>query len=498
MANNLLILKINNTFWHRHNNLPLTDRAISDFQVSIDSNLTIVELDGSTSSQYPITNVSIQVDGGTVETFTNRIALINRLVSLSYTPYIVNSGLTQDQIDAIQSSNAPSETNPFATMNDVIGTKKSLQNTTTGNDTDQDISVVSELPQPFPFVNFKGVYVRKTGLLEIIDFVSSVGNKLKVFATGFRFGVNTPNSLTINASAQTAENTQTFQNASGTIALLSDIVNQNITTVKLAEPINKGQAVYISSANGTNIIVSKASNATEVTSSKTLGLLTATGTTNDIVSVQTFGLLDGLNTSTSTIGDPVWLDTSGDLIFGLASKPHAPAHLVYIGVVSRVHAVNGEIFVNVQNGFELDELHDVLITSPVVGDTLKFDGSLWKNVVENNWVDYSATSTIVGWSSFTTKSIQVLNVNNKYLIVHIYIDGVSNSPSASCTIPNNATSRTDFAGVRCANNGSFATTPAVLYILSGSNNIVFNLNNSGTGFTASGNKILLCQLIVKI
>jgi hypothetical protein len=95
--------------------------------------------------------------------------------------------------------------------------------------------------------------------------------------------------------------------------------------------------------------------------------------------VVTEGLLAGLDTSTATAGDPVWLGTNGDLIFGLTNKPVAPAHLVYIGVVTRVNQNNGEIFVHVQNGFELDELHDVLIVTPEDGQTLVKDGDLWKN-----------------------------------------------------------------------------------------------------------------------
>jgi len=161
-------------------------------------------------------------------------------------------------------------------------------------------------------------------------------------------------------------------------------VNTNSThkdTVKLSEAINKGQAVYISGANGTNILVSKASNTTQALSSKTLGLLETTGATNAIVNVVTDGLLSGLNTSTATIGDAVWLGTSGNLIFGLASKPVAPAHLVYIGVVSRVSATVGEIIVKIQNGFELSEIHDVSLTSVANNQLLSYDSatSLWKN-----------------------------------------------------------------------------------------------------------------------
>lgn len=151
--------------------------------------------------------------------------------------------------------------------------------------------------------------------------------------------------------------------------------------VKLGESIAKGQAVYVSSANGTNMIVSKASNGSEATSSKTMGLLETGGATNDFVKVVTEGLLAGLNTSAATAGDPVWLGTSGNLLYGLANKPVAPAHMVAIGIVTRSHSNQGEIFVKVQNGFELDELHNVLLTSVADDNLLAYDSasSLWKN-----------------------------------------------------------------------------------------------------------------------
>lgn len=151
--------------------------------------------------------------------------------------------------------------------------------------------------------------------------------------------------------------------------------------VKLGSSISKGQAVYVSSATGTNMVVSKSSNAAENTSSKTLGLLETGGVTNDSVYVITEGLLAGLNTSTASAGDPVWLGTNGNLIYGLVNKPVAPAHLVFIGIVTRVQQNNGEIFVRVQNGFELEELHNVLISSPTDGQVLTYDSvtHLWKN-----------------------------------------------------------------------------------------------------------------------
>lgn len=152
-------------------------------------------------------------------------------------------------------------------------------------------------------------------------------------------------------------------------------------SVKLGETTAKGHAVYVSSATGTNMIVSKASNASEATSSKTLGLTESGGLLNDTVNVITEGLLAGIDTSTAVIGNPVWLGVDGDLIYGLANKPVAPAHLVFIGVVTRVSVNNGEIFVKVQNGFELQELHNVSITNPASNQTLTYNSTtgLWSN-----------------------------------------------------------------------------------------------------------------------
>jgi hypothetical protein len=155
--------------------------------------------------------------------------------------------------------------------------------------------------------------------------------------------------------------------------------------VKAGQAINKGQAVYVNAANGTNMIVVLANNLTEGASSKTLGLCKQNLANNGQGLVVTEGLLTGsgsapLNTGSANAGDPVWLGESGNLIFGLVNKPYAPKHLVFIGIVTRAHSVNGEIFVKVQNGFELKELHDVQAQTPNDLDTLYFDAtdSQWK------------------------------------------------------------------------------------------------------------------------
>jgi hypothetical protein len=196
----------------------------------------------------------------------------------------------------------------------------------------------------------------------------------------------------------------------------SDVQNE----VKASVAINKGQAVYVTGADGTNIIVGLASNTTEATSSKTLGLLNATVAINGFADVVQIGRLAGLNTSAATVGDPVWLGTNGNLIYGLANKPYAPAHLVFIGVVTRVNANNGEIFINVQNGFELNEIHDVDIKTdvPINGDILGYNGTLWVNKTIAEWLGYTPANdalvvhkagveTITGEKTFTASRTNI-------------------------------------------------------------------------------------------
>jgi hypothetical protein len=88
---------------------------------------------------------------------------------------------------------------------------------------------------------------------------------------------------------------------------------------------------------------------------------------------------------------------------------------VFIGIVTRANVSNGEIFVRVQNGFELDELHNVSITSVTDNDLLQYDSatSLWKNEslsnagVQANLVSGTNIKTINGNSLLGSGDITI-------------------------------------------------------------------------------------------
>jgi hypothetical protein len=206
-------------------------------------------------------------------------------------------------------------------------------------------------------------------------------------------GVNTDKFLVLDASGNVDFRTAAELYSDLNIANLPAGYTSTVKhAVKAGVALIKGQAVYVTSADGTNMVVSKASNDAEATSSKTMGLIESTLSLNGIGNVITEGLLAGLDTTGATsAGDPVWLGTNGNLIYGLANKPSAPAHMVFIGIVTRINANNGEIFVKVQNGFELEELHnvDLKTTTPINGHILGYNGTLWVNKTISGWLGFT-------------------------------------------------------------------------------------------------------------
>lgn len=148
-----------------------------------------------------------------------------------------------------------------------------------------------------------------------------------------------------------------------------------------ATTLDIGEVVYLSGAQGDRATVRRASNNYEATSSKTVGLVSTAITSNNSGPIVTLGYVEKLNLGAYTEGDVLWLgDTPGTFT---KTKPSAPNHLVFIGVVARANAGNGIAFVKTQNGYELEELHNVAINSGVggigSGQFLMYSTGIWVN-----------------------------------------------------------------------------------------------------------------------
>jgi len=110
----------------------------------------------------------------------------------------------------------------------------------------------------------------------------------------------------------------------------------------------------------------------------------------------------------------------------------------------------------------------------------------------NGWTDYSNTSTVTGWSSFTTKQIYYKAIG-KLVFVEFNIDGTSNANSAQFTLPFN---RSGISEIRLLSavvmdNGAYQSAPGAIRLTA--NLVRVYLNGLLTVFTASGRKIVQGQ-----
>ncbi len=145
-------------------------------------------------------------------------------------------------------------------------------------------------------------------------------------------------------------------------------------------------AVYVSGAQGQRLKVGNAIALADSSSAATIGLVTENINLNQEGFITTNGLVRNINTTGSLQGE-TWND--GDLLYlsGTTAgqitnvKPIAPTHTVIIGYVVHAHINQGKIFVKVDNGYELDELHNVRIVSAANNEGLFYDSAakLWEN-----------------------------------------------------------------------------------------------------------------------
>jgi len=186
-----------------------------------------------------------------------------------------------------------------------------------------------------------------------------------------------------------------LKNGVDLVARVVNKVSPNTTLTKAAY-----QAVRVSGAQGQRLAVSLAQANNDGNSADTIGLVTETIATNQEGFIMTVGSLEGINTTGSLQGE-TWAD--GDVIYlsGTTAgaltnvKPVAPIHIIVIGYVEYAHANNGKMYVKVMNGWELDELHNVAISSVANNDALIYESStsLWKNKTIATALGYTPVPT---------------------------------------------------------------------------------------------------------
>jgi len=227
-------------------------------------------------------------------------------------------------------------------------------------------------------------YTGATGNVDLGEYELKAGQlSLDTSPTGTAAVGTTRWNDTIGSSETTLKGGSVIlKNGVDLVARVVNKVTPNTTLTKAAY-----QAVRISGAQGQRLAVALAQANNDTNSADTIGVVTETIATNQEGFIMTVGNLEEINTTGSLQGE-TWAD--GDVLYlspttaGAITnvKPTgATGHIVVIGYVEYAHAIHGKIYVKVMNGWELDELHNVYIDTPVNNNVLTYESStsLWKN-----------------------------------------------------------------------------------------------------------------------
>lgn len=173
----------------------------------------------------------------------------------------------------------------------------------------------------------------------------------------------------------------------------SETIAITVRNPSVSDVLRKGTIVYLSGSTGYRPNAYKAQANSEVTSSGTFGAVVSDIGLNSDGLVAAIGTLHNLDTRTAAggatypftndtlvDGDALWLDPN-NAGYVTKVKPSAPNHIVFVGTVARTHPTLGRIVYRIQNGYELAEIHDVSVTSPLNNQVLTYETStsLWKN-----------------------------------------------------------------------------------------------------------------------
>ncbi len=207
-------------------------------------------------------------------------------------------------------------------------------------------------------------------------------------------GVSMPSAFNVSGSPLTSNGTIAITGAGttsqyirgdGSLATFPSVASEAKTLIRevynsTGATLAKGTVVYINGGQGNLPTVTKALAVGDITSAQTFGIVQSDITNMNNGFVVVAGGIDNLDTQAYSVGTALYLSptTAGAIT---TTKPYAPDHLVYLGVVVRSHPTQGVIEVKIQNGYELDELHDVSARFPSNKDGLFYNtaNSVWEN-----------------------------------------------------------------------------------------------------------------------
>jgi predicted heme/steroid binding protein len=250
-----------------------------------------------------------------------------------------------------------------------------------------------------------------------VGSVTSVGLTSSASALSI---TNSPITTSGNIGINFAGSSTQYVAGDGSLVTFPTIVTeaQNLITEVYNETgatLTKGTIVYINGGHGNLPTITKAIATGDSTSAQTYGIVQADITNNNNGYVVATGRISNLNTQSYSTGTQLYLSgsTAGTWT---STKPYAPIHLVYVGIVVRSHPTQGIIEVKIQNGYELDELHNVDAYLPNNNDILSYNTStsLWEHKQIATTLGYTPLSGS-GTSNYLPKYTGANTLNNSII-----------------------------------------------------------------------------------
>lgn len=205
-------------------------------------------------------------------------------------------------------------------------------------------------------------------------------------------GLSMPSAFTVTNSPLTSNGTiavtaagngAQYIKGDGTLGTFPTTIDQSLTLIRevyneTGSTLTKGTVVYINGGHGNLPTVTKAIATGDSTSAQTFGVVQSDITNMNNGYVVINGGLNNLDTQAYATGTQLYLSSTTAGAW-TSTKQYAPNHLVYIGIVVRSHPTQGVVEVRIQNGYELDELHNVSAQSPDDGMIISYVAatSLW-------------------------------------------------------------------------------------------------------------------------
>ena len=396
-----------------------------------------------TTNEFLIHNVNTLritsgADGGNITTN-------NQLLKIGGGSFYVYRAGSGDSSGIIQSTaNYTTITDTFITLYGLSGSYFNIPSTneiTTLNGTDYLMGFVAD-PAPTPGLSYKvkaSKFIWATGSNQIIS-----GGLTITGSTFISGGLSTQYiDFDINAAPAFSTGRVSWVDDTKTLAIDTDLNNfqievghQNVIRVRneTGTTISRGRVVYLSGSSGNRPLIYTSSYEIDPTSAGTVGLVAADISTSNNGYVISNGLIRDINTTAYTAGAVLYLSSSGQLT---TTPSVAPLHSVRLGKVI-TSAVAGIIHVDVDNGYEIGELHDVVdtSTSTTYGALLTKSGSVWKDGYQLTG-SYGLTGSLNA-TSFTGSLFGTASWATNTLTASYVLNAVSSSFSSTASFTPNA------------------------------------------------------------